>query len=228
MVSPGGLVTRMLENPEPEVLLLRTTSTQEYILNSPYVDVPSVNTSSRGTSAWRRSIIHTAATQRERYCTSKHTRERSPGTANCIKLHMQLPSQHRIKAKPHTSLNGTFFFLVVFICPPVCVLSRGQCAKKRGTGEERRGGWGSSCARSLRESVRRLVRFLTWTEGKIKSQRSSPSDGFMSESLRDFSPLLRTQIPGPSCLAPATLQNWTARPADQACCHQFERDVLPV
>lgn len=86
--------------------------------------------------------------------------------------------------------------------------------KKRGTGEERRGGWVSSCARSLRESVRHLVRFLTWTEHKIKSQGSSPSDKFMSESLRDFSPPLRTQIPGPSCLAPTTLQNWTALPAD--------------
>lgn len=142
-------------NSESRVFLLRTTSTQKYILNLPYVDVPSVNTSSRGTRAWRLSIIHTAATQRRRYCTSKHTRKRSPGTANCIKLHMQTPRRRPITAKPYTSLNGTFSVLCLSVHLSASS-SAASAQKKQGTGEKRRGGWVSSCARSLRESVRHL------------------------------------------------------------------------
>lgn len=129
MVSPGGLVTRMQDLFYSGEIVLCATSTQNQILNLPYEDAPSVNTSSRGTRAWRRSIIHTAATQRQRYCTSKHTRERSPSTANCIKLHMQLPRHCRIKAKPHASLNETFCF-VLFLSVHLSAFSPAVSAQK--------------------------------------------------------------------------------------------------
>lgn len=96
---------------------------------------------------------------------------------------MQLPRHHRIKATPHTSLNEVFCFNLSTCLRPV----PSQCVKSEGTGEERVGGWVSSCARCLRESARHLVGFLTWTEHKIKIQKRSPNDGFMLESLRDFS-----------------------------------------
>lgn len=138
------------------------------------------------------------------------------------------PNTTESKQNP-THLSTELLFLFVCFYPSTCLRPVPRpVRKKRGTGEERRGGCVSSCARSLRESVRHLVRFLTWTESKIRSQRSPPRDGFMSESLWDFSLPLRTQIQKRSCLAPTTLQNWTARPADEVCCHQFEWDRLPV
>lgn len=124
------------ENPKAEVLVPNA----KVILYVPYIDVPSVNTNSRGTRVWRRFIIHRAASQRQRDSTSKHTRKRSPVSTNCIKLQVQLPRHHRNKTKPNASLTGTFFYL------STCLRSVPRPVRiKRGTGDERRGGseWAS-------------------------------------------------------------------------------------
>lgn len=183
-----------------------------------------MSTNSRGTRVWRRFIIHREATQRQSCCASKHTRKSSPVSTNCIKLHVQLPRHHSYKINPHSSLKNFKKKKSVHLSASSPVASA-QKARYRWWAHRRL--WESGCARSLRESVPHLVQFLVWTWDKMKSQRSSPGDGFMSEPLGDFFSPLRTQIPGSSCLAPTTLPNWT-RSADLTCYHQLEQDTLPV
>lgn len=181
-----------------------------------------MKTSSRRTRTWRGSIIHTAATQRQRCCSSKHTRERSPGSATASNSTCSFPESTQSKQKP--AHNGTFCFYRSTCLRPVPL----QVRKKR------RYRWNAQ--RRLPVELRPVPPWVTASFSPVshmdgrqmrESEEASKRQIHAGESGRLF-PSVTHRYPGSSCLAQATLPNWTARTANLASCHHFERDRPPV
>lgn len=176
-----------------------------------------MKSSSRGTRAWRGSIIHTAAT-RGRGAAPPNTRERSPGSATASNSTCSFPESTQSKHKPA-------HFLTELLC-----FYRSTCLRPVPWQVRKNGRYRWSAQRRLPVELRPVPPWVTASFSPVshmdgrqtrESEKASKRRIHAGESGRLF-PSVTHRNPGASCLAQATLPNWTARLASLASCHPFE------